>query len=196
MNKLLAVTSITLISCMATIAQADVFVGGLYGVSSSDIENAKIDDNVRNRDFSDSLKGAETWGFRAGGDFEFMRVYGTYDHAAKKDSTGRNTQENFLLSTDFMYRVENNVRLFAGVTAGVSRLDNDGATYYGKTHDAYSYVYGAQLGMTYDFANWELEGGYRYLIHEGYDRDGNSDADYFPSVKRSDQAYMALNYHF
>jgi hypothetical protein len=180
-------------------AQAGVFLGTTYGWTSSDIENAKIDDNVPNLNYEDSIKTAETWGLRVGGDFDFMRVYVSYDRASS-DNHGKNTQENLLLSADYLYQVEANTRLFAGLSAGATKLVNESATYRGYDYDSYSKSYGGQFGMIYDFEGWQLEGGYRILKHSSYERSGDARelgaSDYFPSLNKSDQFYMALNYRF
>jgi hypothetical protein len=180
-------------------AQAGVFIGTSYGWTSSDIENAKIDDKVPNLDYEDAIKTAETWGLRVGGDFDFMRVYVSYDRASS-DNHGKNTQENLLLSADYLYQVEANTRLFAGLSAGATKLVNESATYRGYDYDSYSKSYGGQFGMIYDFEGWQLEGGYRILKHSSYERSGDARelgaSDYFPSLNKSDQFYMALNYRF
>lgn len=92
------------------IAQAGVFLGTSYGWTSSDIENAKIDDKVPNLDYEDSIRNENTWGLRVGGDFDFMRVYLSYDKASS-ERHGTNTQESLLLSADYLYQVEANTRL-------------------------------------------------------------------------------------
>lgn len=177
-------------------AQAGVFLGGTYGWTSSDIDNAKIDDRTANQDFSESLKSAETWGLRVGGDFDFMRVYVSYDRASA-DNHGNNVQQTVLLSADYLYPIEKDLRLFAGLSGGGSSLENKGATYEGQTYTAYSKAFGGQLGMLYDFEGWQLEGGYKILKHSTYDKDGDSDrSDYFPTLNITDQFYMALNYRF
>jgi len=177
-------------------AQAGVFLGTTYGWTSSDIENAKIDDNVPNLNYEDSIKTAETWGLRVGGDFDFMRVYVSYDRASS-DNHGKNTQENLLLSADYLYQVEANTRLFAGLSAGATKLVNESATYRGYDYDSYSKSYGGQFGMIYDFEGWQLEGGYRILKHSSYEKsDEKGASDYFPTLNKSDQFYMALNYRF
>lgn len=177
-------------------AQAGVFLGTTYGWSSSDIENAKIYDNVPNLNYEDSIKTAETWGLRVGGDFDFMRVYVSYDRASSENH-GKNTQENLLLSADYLYQVEANTRLFAGLSAGSSKLVNESATYRGYDYDSYSKSYGGQFGMIYDFEGWQLEGGYRILKHSSYEKsDEKGSSDYFPTLNKSDQFYMALNYRF
>jgi hypothetical protein len=180
-------------------AQAGVFIGTSYGWTSSDIENAKIDDKVPNLDYEDAIKGEDTWGVRVGGDFDFMRVYVSYDRTSS-DYHGKNTQDSLLLSADYMYPVEQNTRIFAGLSAGVTRLDNESASYRGYTYESYSKSYGGQFGMIYDFEGWQLEGGYRILKHSSYERSGDARelgaSDYFPSLNKSDQFYMALNYRF
>lgn len=178
------------------IAQAGVFLGTSYGWTSSDIENAKIDDKVPNLDYEDSIRNENTWGLRVGGDFDFMRVYLSYDKASS-ERHGTNTQESLLLSADYLYQVEANTRLFAGLSAGASRLENESATYYGYTYKSYSKSYGGQFGMIYDFEGWQLEGGYRILKHSVYEKSSEKGAsDYFPTLDKSDQFYMALNYRF
>lgn len=177
-------------------AQAGVFIGTTYGWTSSDIENARIDDNVPNLNYEDSIKTEETLGLRVGGDFDFMRVYVSYDRASS-DWNGRNTQQNLLLSADYMYPVEQNTRLFAGLTLGATKLENDSASYYGYKYDSYSKSYGGQMGMVYDFEGWQLEGGYRILKHSAYEKsDEKGSSDYFPTLNKSDQLYIALNYRF
>lgn len=177
-------------------AQAGVFVGTTYGWTSSDIENARIDDNVPNLDYQDSIKGEDTWGLRVGGDFDFMRVYVSYDRASSEHN-GTNTQESLLLSADYLYPVETNTRLFAGLSVGGTKLVNESATYRGYDYDSYSKSYGGQFGMIYDFEGWQLEGGYRILKHSAYEKsDEKGASDYFPTLNKSDQFYMALNYRF
>lgn len=180
-------------------AQAGVFIGTSYGWTSSDIENAKIDDKVPNLDYEDAIKGEDTWGVRVGGDFDFMRVYVSYDRTSSQHN-GKNTQDSILLSADYLYPVEANTRIFAGLSAGATRLDNESASYRGYTYESYSKSYGGQVGMIYDFEGWQLEGGYRILKHSSYERSGDARdlgaSDYFPTLNKSDQFYMALNYRF
>lgn len=175
-------------------AQAGVIVGGTLGASSSDIKNAKYDDKVKNDDYSDSLKNAETWGIKLGYDFEVARTYISYDYASKDDH-GKNSQENIVLSADYMYRVSNDVRLFAGLSGGYNRMKNETASYRGYKYDPYSYVYGGQIGMIYEFSSWQLEAGYRYLKHSTDEHEEDA-SKVFPQIRATDQAYIGLNYHF
>lgn len=175
-------------------AQAGVFVGGTFGQSSSDIKNAKYDDRVKNDDYSDVLKHADTWGARLGYDFDIARTYLSYDYTSKDDH-GKNSQENALLSVDYMYRLNREFRVFAGVSGGYNRMKNETASFRGYKYDPYSYVYGGQAGVVYDFTNVQLETGYRYLKHDTDEREEGA-SKVFPQIKKTEQVYVALNYHF
>jgi hypothetical protein len=192
------ILALTLGVCSIGVANADVFMGATYGTSWSNVENAKETNNINaNEDFSESLRNAETWGFRVGGDFETIRVYGTYEYASKNDKGGNNHQENYILSTDYLYRVSPNTRLFAGLSAGGNRMVNESTSRNGYDYDTYSFTYGGQMGFLYNFdKNLEVEGAYRYLRNENADNKGDGTNDTSPLLKDTLQLYMALNYHF
>lgn len=147
-------------------------------------------------------------GIKGGYDFDDYRVYGGYYYQTKSkysfsnkdiDANVKWTEHNFLIGIDYTPHITDNVKLIAGVNAGLGVLNVDintktttnNSIHYGKYKDtSVGYVLGLGLGGAYEIDdNNEIEAGFKFTAN-GYKLDG--DRNLFHNYG----AYIAYNYKF
>lgn len=100
--------------------------------------------------------------FSLGKRYEHYRLYGSFSYA----DFDQNDLFALLGSADYIYDINHQISLFAGVSAGVSFIDVDSSRdVINLDNDVESYAIGGQLGLLYRLdETYELEVGYRALV--------------------------------
>lgn len=192
------IIALALVGSSIGVAQADTFVGGSYGLNWSGLErNGAAHENLSDQEFNNVFNRENTWGLRIGKRYETYRVYGVYDYSTGNSKGNKLNQQNLIGSVDYLYPInDKGTTLFGGGSAGVNRLSNRTANY--ANDDSYAFAYGFQAGVLQEIdKNFELEGGYRYLRTENsIDYRENGVKQGTADLKYTQQAYVAVNYHF
>ncbi len=193
-----AIMSVSSIGLVSTASADSTFVGGTAGKTWSRVtSNDAAKQNLEYSDFNNIFNQDNTWGVRAGKDLGDRRYYASYDYTSGGAHQNTLVQHNLVGSADYIYPLnDNGTRLFAGLSAGVNRLDN---TSSGFSNDrSYGFTYGGQAGVLQSIgSNFEVEGGLKYMLN-------NNNVDFRQSgekvgtadLKNNKQVYLGLNYHF
>jgi hypothetical protein len=201
MKKIILATAITSICSIGFIGTANAdstFVGATAGKTWSRVtDNNAAKDNLDHSDFKNAFNQDNTWGARVGRDLGDRRFYVKYDYTSGAAHHNKLVQQNLVGSADYLYLVnDSGTRLFAGVSAGVNKLENNTAGYGGDS--SYGFTYGAQVGVLQSIgSNFEVEGGFKYMLN-------NNNVDFRENgvkvgtadLKNNKQLYLGLNYHF
>ena len=130
-----------------------------------------------------------------------MRLYTTLSYAndSKSITEGSNyaeaelTSYSALFSADYLFGTHA-IKPFVGLSAGGQLIEGKvKENNKSASDDSAGFVYGAQAGVTWQFAdNWNLEGGYQYL---------KSTADYSVSgtkveLENTQNLYLSVDYTF
>jgi len=180
-------------------AQGDGFVGVSWGEGSSNFHRSTTLKNYApEARFDKIIDHSDTWSVRGGSWLGEGRLYATYDNVSDKyKHDWKVRQENLILSYDAFLPLGETTRLFGGGTAGITKiaLESSGL----RRDTGYGYAAGLQAGILQDLpANLQLEGGFRYTIHNakvkarehGVGKVGSAE------LKSTRLAYIGLNYRF
>ncbi|MDE1167170.1 MAG: hypothetical protein PW845_17775 [Pseudomonas sp.] len=197
LNKLLLAITVTGAS---TLAQANDtnFIGLTYGQTSDKISKTGALNRNLERPNADGVIGKDsTWGLRAGRQGQEARYYATYDNVSGSHNGIKLRQENLLGSYDRLFPVASATQLFAGASAGLTKLSQESSGYSRDTN--VGYAIGAQAGVLQQVSsNVSLELGYRYLRT-------NASTEMAPhggvkqgsmNLTSSAQTYLSANYAF
>lgn len=182
---LAAAAVVATLGMSANVMAADWFVGGSVGAGFND-QSLKGNSDLKKAD------GPVRYGIQVGAYLnDNMRVYGSYNTG--KDDAKRNgvktemTQEQFLLSADYLFGT-GNLKPFAGLSIGHSDTEFKVNGENGFKKDKGKIAFGGQVGAVYAMGSFDLEAGYRHMWHDtkikhnGATLKNSSDGNLYASV--------------
>lgn len=180
-------------------AQANSFVGVSWGETSSNFDRSSaLKTQAPDARFKKVIRNSGTWSVRGGTELGQGRLYATYDNVS---DTYRHAwklrQENLVASYDAYLPLGDSTRLFGGGSAGITKVSLESSGIRRDT--GYGYAAGLQAGILQDLpANLQLEGGFRYNIHNAKVdvKDRVSGKVGSAKLKSTKLAYIGLNYRF
>ncbi len=200
-RKLVPAVAACALASGGAVAQETQFIGATLGKSSADFsESSRAKSEMSDVRFNRIIDNSTSWGVRVGNDQTTARYYLSYGQVSDNyRSAAKIRSQTLAASYDLMLPVAQGTRLFAGATAGATRLAQ---ITRGFSNDRDWGVHaGLQAGILQALAdNLELEGGYRYARHyrsgvSFKDRDADTRTG-GARLKSTDELYLGLNWRF
>ena len=196
--KKLLLTFALLGASSATLASDDTFASLTYGQTSNKIKKSQALNDSLNRPNADGVISKDnTWGVRLGQQNSQSRYYATYDNVSGSHNGIKLRQENLLGSYDRFFPVGGSTKLFAGATAGLTKMTQESSG-FSRDKDI-GYAIGGQAGVLQQVSQkTSVELGYRYLrSNAGTEMSNHSGSKQGSlSSNSSAQTYLAANYAF
>lgn len=182
----------------ATLASDDTFASLTYGQTSNKIKKSQALNDSLNRPNADGVISKDnTWGMRLGQQNSQSRYYATYDNVSGSHNGIKLRQENLLGSYDRFFPVGGSTKLFAGATAGLTKMTQESSG-FSRDKDI-GYAIGGQAGVLQQVSQkTSVELGYRYLRNNAGTEVSNHSGSKQGSLSSnsSAQTYLAANYAF
>ena len=196
--KKLLLTFALLGASSATLASDDTFASLTYGQTSNKIKKSQALNDSLNRPNADGVISKDnTWGVRLGQQNSQSRYYATYDNVSGSHNGIKLRQENLLGSYDRFFPVGGSTKLFAGATAGLTKMTQESSG-FSRDKDI-GYAIGGQAGVLQQVSQkTSVELGYRYLRNNAGTEMSNHSGSKQGSLSSnsSAQTYLAANYAF
>lgn len=200
--KFLPVALATFVLSGTAVAQTeDFFVSGIIGQTSANLqESSRAGVRMPAVNFDRVIDDTASWGVRAGRDHNDHRYYLGYDYSSDSYRSAASVRLQTLgAGYDMLLPVADTTRLFAGASAGFTRLEQTTSRY--RDNKDWGVHAGLQAGVVHALSQeLALEVGYRYQRHWNAEVDfkqrttGGRDGS--ANLNSAEQLYMGVNWRF